>query len=119
MLAARKETLEFIEDSKALVDRKDDIRVRFHSMLRYRYGDGIFEIDRDLICFVRMLIDQGNVDGILIDSLHNPIVVSDLREFYDRCFGMYFEATNFYKVEYEKIKATRDTLSVNGIAEHK
>jgi hypothetical protein len=44
---------------------------------------------------------------VLIDSRENPVKISNLEEFYDTILSQYFEATNEYHLEFEKLRKAR------------
>jgi hypothetical protein len=55
-----------------------------------------------------MLCAKGRVSGIvLLDSNENPILVENLEVFRDEIFSRYFEVTNEYFQEFDKIKKAR------------
>ena len=72
---------------------------------------GTFTIDRELITFVKILIDDKHTDAVLLDIYNHPIAV-DLQNFYSEIMSRYFEVTNDYYVEYEKIRKARKVSSV-------
>lgn len=112
-----KEALSFSNLRKVLFNVKADLRLQCEARLKYSIDGGIFDIDRTLITFVKMLLDDGRTDAVLIDRNQNPIRVQDLRAFYDEIFSRYFEATNIYHTDYTRMKQARtveDLLSIGG-----
>ena len=55
---------------------------------------------------------------MLLDIYNNPIQVV-LEDFFDEIISRYFEVTNDYFVEYEKIKKARKVATVLDINEQK
>jgi len=115
----RLRALEFIDSRSKLIDAKDDLKIRVAALLRIvRYG-GTFAVDRDLISFVNVLIDNGHTTAVLIDSLDNPIEISDLESFNRECISRYFEATNLYHCEYSKLSKQHQMSSANDFSDHR
>jgi hypothetical protein len=74
----------------------------------YGFSGGLFAIDRNLLTFVEMLCSKGRVSGtVLLDSNENPILIENLEAFRDEIFSRYFEVTNEYFQEFDKIKKSR------------
>lgn len=110
-----KAALDFSNYRKVLFNFKQDLKLKVEARLRYSIDGGTFDIDRNLITFVRMLLDDGRQDVVLIDRNQNPIRISDLASFYSEIFSRYFEATNMYHTEYSRMKTARtveDLLSL-------
>lgn len=110
-------SLEFSNYRKVLFNRRQDLRLKVEARLRYSINGGTFEINQTLITFVRVLLDDGRDRVVLIDRNSNPILIEDIRSFYDEIFSRYFEATNMYHTEYTKLKAARtmeDLLLIEG-----
>jgi hypothetical protein len=112
MITKANAAFDFVEKRTELLKRKDDIKATAAAILRLRYNDGIFDVDREILSFLRMLIDMGRNTVVVIDSLGNPIEITDVKDFLDECFSRYFEATNMYRDEYKKIMDEIDTKSV-------
>ena len=72
----------------------------------YSINGGTFQIDQVLISFVKTLLDQEHTEAVLLDIYNNPIKV-ELEEFLEEITSRYFEATNEYHAEYEKLKKSR------------
>lgn len=100
--------LEFANYRQTLAIQRKTLKEKVSGRLTYGHASGIFKIDRALITFVQMLIDQGRVENIpLIDSNDNPILIQNLEEFKDEILDRYFTATFEYFEEYQKIKSSR------------
>jgi len=81
---------------------------KIDARLTYGHNGGIFKIDRPLIAFVQMLIDQGRTSGVpVLDLNENPILIDDLEKFRDEIFDRYFSSTLEYYEEYESLKKKR------------
>jgi hypothetical protein len=81
-------------------------------MLVHAHNGGIFKCSRDLITFVKLMIDRGHDGVILIDQNSNPIQVSELETFLDDVISKYGEATNYFYTEYTKLRNARSVKSI-------
>lgn len=102
------QALEFSNYNQTLNLQKKVIKEKLDLKLTYGHAGGIFKIDRGLISFVQMLIDQKRTDNIpLLDLNNNPILITDLIVFREEILDRYFSATLECYNEYEKIKKSR------------
>jgi len=103
-----KKALDFSNYQQTLNIQKKSLKEKLSARLTYGCNGGIFKIDRELLTFVQILIDQERISGIpLIDFNGNPILVDDLIKFRDEIFDRYFSSTLEYLNEYQKIKSSR------------
>jgi hypothetical protein len=103
-----KAALDFSNYRQTLAIQRKTLRERIEGKLTYGHSGGIFKIDRTLLTFVQMLIDQGRTENVpLIDQNENPILIPDLLQFRDEILDRYFTSTYEYHAEYEKIKSSR------------
>jgi len=103
-----KAALDFSNYRQTLAIQRKTLRERIEGKLTYGNSGGVFKIDRTLLVFVQMLIDQGRTENVpLIDQNENPILIPDLQQFQDEILDRYFSATYEYHEEYEKIKSSR------------
>jgi hypothetical protein len=103
-----KAALDFSNYRQTLAIQRKTLRERIEGKLTYGHSGGIFKIDRILLAFVQMLIDQGRTENVpLIDQNENPILIPDLQQFRDEILDRYFTSTYEYHEEYEKIKSSR------------
>lgn len=112
-----KKALEFSNYRISLFQKKEDLKLNMSNMLTYASNGGIFKIDQSLICFVKAIIDQDKQRIVLIDSNENPIIITNIKEFYDEIFNRYFEATNLYHSEYTILKTSRTVGSLYDFVE--
>ncbi len=103
-----KKALDFANFRYTFSIQRKTLKEKISAKLTYGYNGGIFKIDRSLIVFVQMLLDQGRTSDVpLIDSNDNPILIKDLKEFQDEILDRYFTSTFEYYEQYEKIKKNR------------
>jgi hypothetical protein len=103
-----KKALEFSQYKQTLSIQRKLLKEKIEAKLTFGFGGGIFKIDRTLITFVQMLVDQGRTAGvILLDQNENPILVEDLESFKDEILDRYFTSTNEYFEQYQALKKSR------------
>lgn len=103
-----KQALDFSNYRQTLSIQRKTLKEKINAKLTYGCNGGLFKIDRSLITFVQMLIDQGRTENVpLIDVNENPILIVNLTEFRDEILDRYFTATYEYLEEYQKIKSSR------------
>jgi hypothetical protein len=103
-----KQALDFSNYRQTLSIQRKTLKEKINAKLTYGCNGGLFKIDRSLITFVQMLIDQGRVENVpLIDINDNPILIPNLNDFRDEILDRYFTATYEYLEAYELIKSSR------------
>lgn len=108
-----KKALDFSNYRQSLSIQRKTLKEKTDSKLTYGHNGGIFKIDRVLLTFVQLLLDQGRATGVVIlDSNDNPVLVDDLELFKTEIFDRYFTVTNEYLEEYQKIKKARTVESL-------
>jgi hypothetical protein len=108
MDAQLKQALDFANYRQTFSIQKRTLKEKIQAKLTYGYNGGIFKIDRVLIVFVQMLIDQERTQGVpLLDANDNPIMIDDLLAFKDEIVDRYFTATFEYYEQHESLKKSR------------
>jgi hypothetical protein len=103
-----KKALDFANYRQTFAIQRKTLKETTEAELTYGYGGGIFKIDRTLLTFVQLLIDQGRCDNVpLIDANDNPILIINLEEFRDEIFDRYFSTTYKYLELYSALKKSR------------
>jgi hypothetical protein len=103
-----KKALDFSNYRQTVNIQRKNLKEKLQAKLTYGHAGGVFHIDRSLISFVQLCIDQGRTNGVpLLDSNDNPIMIDDLKVFRDEIFDRYFTASFEYLKEYEVIKKSR------------
>ena len=105
------QALEFSNYRTTLNNQQAQLRAKTQSLLSYSINGGTFSIDLPLITFCKQLLDLNHDSVVLLDIYQNPIKV-DLKDFYDEILSRYFEVTNDYYVEYEKLRKSRKVHKV-------
>lgn len=100
--------LDFANYRQTFTIQHKTLKEKIQAKLTYGYNGGIFKINRELICFVRFLIDRGRISSVvLLDINENPIIIDDIEKFQDEIMDRYFSATNEYFEEYQQLKKSR------------
>jgi hypothetical protein len=103
-----KKALDFSNYRQTFSIQRRTLKEKIEAKLTYGCNGGIFKIDRSLITFVQLLIDQGRVSGVpLIDTNENPILIDNLETFRDEILDRYFTATLEYYEQYQDLKKSR------------
>ena len=103
-----KKALEFSQYKQTLSIQRKILKEKIEAVLTFGQSGGIFKIDRSLITFVQLLIDQGRTQGVvLLDQNENPILIDDLEKFKDEILDRYFTSTNEYYEQYQTLKKSR------------
>ena len=100
--------LEFSNYRQTFAIQRRILREKIDAQLTYGYNGGIFKIDRSLIAFVQMFVDQGRVENVpLIDDNQNPIMIENLEVFRDEIVDRYYQSTLEYNRQYQDLKKSR------------
>ena len=98
--------LEFANYRTTLNIQHNNLKAKVQTLLNYSINGGTFEISQTLISFVKVLIAQEQDKAVLLDIYNNPIEV-ELQTFLEEIISRYFEATNEYHAEYQKLRKSR------------
>jgi hypothetical protein len=105
------QALEFANYRVTLNNQQAALRAKTQSLLSYSINGGTFTIDRTLLNFCKLLLDEQQNEAVLLDIYNNPIKI-DVKSFYDEVLSRYFEVTNDYYAEYEKLRKSRKVHKV-------
>lgn len=95
-----------------LADQKRILKEEFNQNSVYFLNGGTFKASRELINFVKSLIDLGKENAVLIDDNHMPVDIPDLKTFLDNVLHTHFFAVNSYHTKYQKLKSSRTVESL-------
>jgi hypothetical protein len=110
-----KKALEFSNYRQTLAIQRKSLKEKISQDLTYGFGGGIFKIDRSLISFVQMLVDQGRVEDIpMLDVNDVPVMIPNMETFRDDIMDRYFSSLYDY---YEKDQALRKSRSVEKLVD--
>jgi len=103
--------LEFANYRVTLNNQNAALKAKTQNLLSYSINGGTFIIDLPLLTFCKQLIDLSHLEAVLLDSYNNPIKV-DLAKFHEEILSRWFEVTNDYYVEYEKLRKARKVHTI-------
>ena len=76
--------------------------------LIYYINGSTFKITPTLINFAKLMIDlKRTSDAVFIDDNNNPVVVEDVKKFFDSITKQYFEVIETYSTRFLAIKSKR------------
>jgi len=108
--------LDFSNYMVTLNNQKRVLKEQYFENRIHYFNGGQFSVTRELLTFVSMLCEKGDNSNIpIIDDNGVPIKIVDLDAFYDDIMDLYFEASNEYHAEYEKIRTKR---KVSGLVDY-
>jgi len=90
-----------------LADQKRVLQEEFDQNSVYFLNGGCFKVNKELINFVKTLLDLGKENAVLIDSNSLPVEIADLKTFLDNILHTHFFAVNSYHTKYQKLKSSR------------
>lgn len=103
-----KQALDFANYRQTFSIQRQTLKEKIEAKLTYGVSGGIFKIDKSLIAYVQMLVDQGRIEGVpLIDSNDNPILINNLEDFRDEILDRYYTTTLEYYEQYQALKKSR------------
>lgn len=76
------------------------------SLIYYSQGSS-FTVTRELMTFVKMLIDQGKTESVILDDNNIPSLVGNLESFLKDILDVYTTASNAYAARYFDLKTKR------------
>jgi|TARA_B100000035_G_scaffold87406_1_gene73414 hypothetical protein len=88
------------------------LKEQYSENLVYYFNGGQFSITQQLVSFCQSLLSLKQQSTILIDDNNIPIEVEDLESFTNSIISTYFEASNRYLTEYNKLKKNRSIESI-------
>lgn len=106
------QAVEFSNFMVTLENQKRIIKEQYYESLIHYHNKGQFTIDSNLISFLQTLLSLNQTEAILIDDNELPIEIVDLKAFVLEVMNKYFQSSNTYLIEYNKLVSQR---SVKGL----
>jgi len=107
------QALEFSNFITTINNQKRMIKEKYFQSLIYFVQGGQFTVTKELITFVTLLVEKGNIENIvLVDDNDRPIEISDLELFLEEVLSIYFESSNMYHQKYTELSKSRDIGSL-------
>jgi len=95
-----------------LNNQKRLLKEKYYENLVYYFNGARFTVTKELISFVKSLLELEQDTVVLSDDNDLPIEVKNIEDFYNSIMDVYFNASNNYFVEYNNLIKNR---SVEGI----
>jgi hypothetical protein len=106
------QALEFANYRQTLNNQLHKSKIKAEGMLIYAEAGGKFTINQQLLCFVDLLIRNGQTSAILFDDNMSPIQIANTEYFLKTLMTRYAEVTNDYFTEAQLIKKSRSVKSI-------
>lgn len=98
--------------------QRDLLKQEFKEDCLFHDAGHRFTVNRELINFLSTLLTLGHTeDVVILDDFENPYMITDVKEFLDKIFTLYIEATNKYYHKYIDLKSKRSIAKVIDINE--
>lgn len=107
-----KNALDFSNFMITFDNQKRILKEKYKENLIFYFNKGQFTITKEFISFVQTMLSFKQTDIVIIDDNDEPVQIDDLKKFMIEIMDVYFQASNLYLVEYNKIIQQR---SVKGI----
>jgi len=95
----------------------DALKLKTANSLMYSIHGGTFKINRELISFVELLVNDKQTGAFLLDINDLPIFIDDLVTFSAEIYTRYFETMNDYGEEYARIRKARKVATIADLEE--
>jgi len=107
------QALEFSNYITTINNQKRMIKEHYFQSLLYFVQGGQFTVTKELITFVTLLVEKGNIENIiLVDDNDTPIQIDNLEMFLEEILSKYFETSNKYHQKYTELAKNRDIGSL-------
>jgi hypothetical protein len=106
--------LESSQYRETLNNQMQALKSQVEVKLMYSINGGTFSVSPELITFVELLISKGQTESVLLDINRTPILITDLKDFQTNILSRYYEVTNDYLTQYEKIRKARSVNKIVG-----
>ena len=91
----------------ALASQKQILKEEFHQNLIHYHNGGMFTVTRELINFLKTLIDLEKHSTVLVDDNELPIDIEDADKFFNDIVSKYQFAINGYYTQYTRLRNSR------------
>lgn len=108
-----KRAFEAADFMSVLSSQKNILKEEFSQSLCYYHNGGSFTLSKELITFVKLLLDANQLDNVvLIDNNNIPINVVNLKDFFDEILSLHIQAINLYYTQYNLLIKNRKVESL-------
>ena len=108
--------LDFSNYMVTLNNQKRVLKEQYFENRIHYFNGGQFSVTNESLSFVGLLCEKGDTTNIpIIDDNDVPVKIPDLNVFFDDIMDVYFQSSNEYHAEYEKIRTKR---KVSGLVDY-
>jgi hypothetical protein len=91
-----------------LSNQRRIINEEFDHKLVYYINGGTFRIDPTLINYTKIMLELGHTHDVPFTDVNNfPIVIPDVKEFFDTIVKTYWTALNEYAIKFGELRSKR------------
>jgi len=96
-----------------LSNQRRIILEEYNQKLVYYINGASFNITPELINFTKTVLDlEYTEDVAFVDSNKFPVIINDVRKFFDDIVSIFFESTNDYAAKFAEIKSKRKIADI-------
>lgn len=108
-----KKAFEIADVLTVISNQKILLKEEYLQKLWYYYDGSMFFISKEFISFIKLLIDCNQIfDVVLIDNNDIPVIIKDLKLFFDDVLSKYIESSNEYYTKYNQLIKTKKIESI-------
>ena len=99
--------LDFSNFMITLNNQKRVYKEKYQQDIIYYFNGCQFTVDKELICFCKIMMLQEQDSIVLIDDNSRPVEIEDLENFYNDILSVYHQASNEYLNKYNTVLKNR------------
>jgi hypothetical protein len=104
--------LEFANYRQTLNNQIQKEKLKAEGRLSVSMNGGTFKVNQELICFLDFLVRNEHISATIFDANNNPISINDVPAFLKDVTTLYFEVSNDFLQEYQRIRTMRNIKSI-------
>lgn len=110
-----KKAFEIANYMTSLASQKKVLLDEYEQNIIYFHNGATFKANRELINFVKTLIDLGLDTAVVIDFNNLPVDIGNTHDFLNALLDKYASATNLYHTKYQELKSKRSVESLTSL----
>jgi hypothetical protein len=96
-----------------LSNQRRIILEEYNQKLVYYINGASFNITPELINFTKTVLDLGHTEDVaFVDANKFPVIINDVKKFFDDIVSIFFESTNSYAAKFAEIKSKRKIADI-------
>lgn len=104
--------LDFSNYMVSLYNQKKSFQEKFYQDIVYYYNGSQFTVTQGLISFCDTMLRNNQEEIVLIDDNDIPTEIENLKLFLEHILNIYFEASNSFINDYNRIKKQRTVANL-------